>query len=210
MDENSISLEKNAPFSFRFIPTGSFEKNRKNADSYVSTIDHTVINVYGKELPLMFRLFPYVFWGGDPRDLRAPGVQFYTRVLTNNLDTVPQMIPVNNLDESEESILHRIQDGDSFLPPYIKDAAMGNQITRGLVDTNRTFPKQSRNAFLQHIAMAVNQKYGDISDHLQRLQKQGVQLIPGPPAEYYRLSEIDLAQRVSLPTLFLLEGYDAF
>jgi hypothetical protein len=29
------------------------------------------------------------------------------------------MIPVNNLDESEEELLIRIQKGDSFVPPYI-------------------------------------------------------------------------------------------
>lgn len=58
------------------------------------------------------------------------------------------MIPVNNLDETEEVILERIQDNDTFLPPYIRDAAYMNQITRGMVDSNRTVPKASKNAFL--------------------------------------------------------------
>lgn len=87
---------------------------------------------------------------------------------------------------------------------------MGNQITRGLYDTNRTLPVNSKNGFLQHIAMAVNQKFGDISDHLRRMLNDGIQLIPGPPEGYYKLSEIDLAQRVVLPSLFKLEGIDAF
>jgi len=74
----------------------------------ISTIDHTVINCYESGLNNVFNLFPDTFWGGDPRDLRAPGVQFWTRVLTNNLSTIPQMIPVNNLDASEEEMLKRI------------------------------------------------------------------------------------------------------
>ena len=68
----------------------------------------------------------------------------------------------------------------------------------------------SYNAFLQHIAMAVNQKYGDISVHLERLKNHGLTLIPPPPMEYYRLSEVDLSQRLVLPTLFRLEKYDVF
>jgi len=87
---------------------------------------------------------------------------------------------------------------------------MNNQISRGLYDTNRTQPTNSNNAFLQHIAMAVNQKYGDISEHLLRLKKYGLQLIPPPPAEYYRLSEIDLSQRLVLPSLLRMMKYDAF
>lgn len=96
------------------------------------------------------------------------------------------------------------------MPPYIQKAVMNNQISRGLYDTNRQRPEASYNAFLQHIAMAVNQKYGDISVHLERLKNHGLTLIPPPPMEYYRLSEVDLSQRLVLPTLFRLEKYDVF
>lgn len=106
--EHSVRIEPDAPFNFVFIKKGELDVVPSNPDSLVSTIDHTVINCYGQSLPLLFNLLPEVFWGGDPRDLRAPGVQFWTRVLTNNLKTVPQMVPVNNLDETEEAILHRI------------------------------------------------------------------------------------------------------
>jgi len=37
-----------------------------------------------------------------------------------------------------------------------------------------------------------------------------MKLIPAPPKVYYEFSEIDISQRVILPTLFKLEGYDAF
>lgn len=74
-----------------------------------------------------------------------------------------------------------MQDGDSYLPPYIKDAAFGNQITRGLYDTNRTLPKMSKDGFLQHIAMSVNTNFGDISYHLENLKKNKVRLIQPRP-----------------------------
>lgn len=78
------------------------------------------------------------------------------------------------------------------------------------MDTNRTEPTASKDAFLQHIAMHVNTKYGDISEHLQRLKDKGMRLIPGPPKEYFELSEVDLSQRVLLPIFFKLVGVDAF
>jgi len=103
------------------------------------------------------------------------------------------MVPINNLDETEEIILERMQNNDTFLPPYIKEAAYRNQITRGMYDSNRTVPKASKNAFLQHIAMAVNTEIGEVREHLTRLNLEGIKLIPSPPHEYYKLSEIDLA-----------------
>lgn len=206
-DDQSVCIEQDSPFNFRFIEK---REEQKNEEALVSTIDHTVINCYKDGLDSLFTLFPHTFWGGDPRDLRAPGVQFYTRVLTNDKTKIHQMVPVNNLDESEEELLKRIQKGDTFVPPYIQTAVMNNQISRGLFDTNRTKPTNSYNAFLQHIAMAVNQKYGDISEHLLRLKKHGLQLIPPPPEEYYRLSEIDLSQRLVLPSLLRMMRYDAF
>lgn len=61
-------------------------------------------------------------------------------MLTSKVEDVQVLVPVNNLDATEEEILDRIQDKDTYLPPYIEAAAMGNQITRGLYDTNRTLP----------------------------------------------------------------------
>lgn len=208
-EPNCITLNKNAPLNFRLIKKGSFEM-KPNPEAQVSTIDHTVINVYRNQLDKMYAMFPEEFWGGDPRDLRAHGVQFDTRVLSSRLDEIHQLIPVNNLDATEEEILHRFQDGDTYLPPYIRDAAIGNQITRGLMDTNRTTPKASKDGFLQHIAMAVNTKYGDISSHLENFRQKGMHQIPPPPDKYYELSEIDLSQRLLIPTLFKLVGVDAF
>ncbi len=210
LDSTTVSIEAKSPFGFKFVPMDHLSHVEKNEKALVSTIDHTVINCYKSGLDTLFTLFPDVFWGGDPRDLRAPGVQFYTRVLTNDISKIPQMIPVNNLDESEEELLKRIQAQDSFVPPYIQTAVMNNQISRGLYDTNRQRPVASYNGFLQHIAMAVNQKYGDISVHLERLKNHGLNLIPPPPMEYYKLSEVDLSQRLVLPTLFRLEHYDVF
>lgn len=58
--------------------------------------------------------------------------------------------------------------------------------------------------------MSVNTKFGDISYHLQNFKSKGVRLIPGPPALYYELSEIDLSQRALLPKLFELAGVTAW
>lgn len=43
-----------------------------------------------------------------------------------------------------------------------------------MFDTNKTEPKHSKDAFLQHIAMAVNTKFGDISFHLNNLREKGL------------------------------------
>jgi hypothetical protein len=58
--------------------------------------------------------------------------------------------------------------------------------------------------------MAVNTEIGEVRDHLLKLNLDGIKLIPKAPHEYYRLSEIDLSQRVVLPTLFLMHNIDAF
>lgn len=58
--------------------------------------------------------------------------------------------------------------------------------------------------------MAVNTEIGEVRDHLNRLNLEGIKLIPSPPHEYYVLSEIDLAERVVLPTLFHMHKLDAF
>lgn len=44
-DKNCVVLNANAPLNFRFIKRGSFEI-RPNKDALVTSIDHTVINVY--------------------------------------------------------------------------------------------------------------------------------------------------------------------
>lgn len=137
LDSTTVSIEAKSPFGFKFVPMDYLSHVSKNEEALVSTIDHTVINCYKSGLDTLFTLFPDTFWGGDPRDLRAPGVQFYTRVLTNDIAKIPQMIPVNNLDESEEQLLKRVQAQDSFVPPYLQAAVMNNQISRGLYDTNR-------------------------------------------------------------------------
>jgi hypothetical protein len=109
LDDTTVSIEAKSPFGFKFIPMDHLSHVSPNPEALVSTIDHTVINCYKSGLDTLFTLFPHTFWGGDPRDLRAPGVQFYTRVLTNDISKIPQMIPVNNLDECEEGLLKRIQ-----------------------------------------------------------------------------------------------------
>lgn len=103
-----MAIEAKSPFGFKFVDMEHLKGVEANEKALVSTIDHTVINCYKSGLPTLFTLFPDTFWGGDPRDLRAPGVQFYTRVLTNDISKIPQMVPVNNLDESEEELLKRI------------------------------------------------------------------------------------------------------
>lgn len=69
---------------------------------------------------------------------------------------------------------------------------MGNQITKGLFDTNDTKPKASKDPFLQHIAMHINTEFGDLKEHLGYLKNAGLHLIPPAPDLYYELSEIDL------------------
>lgn len=44
--ELSVALNENAPLNFRFITRGSAAN--PNPEAYVSTIDHTVINVFRK------------------------------------------------------------------------------------------------------------------------------------------------------------------
>ena len=58
--------------------------------------------------------------------------------------------------------------------------------------------------------MAINSKFGDFCDHMDFFKNNGIALIPASPKEYYILSEIDLAQRLLLPTLFKLVGVEAF
>lgn len=63
MDNHSIALDSNAPFSLKFVDSGLYNPNKKHETSYVSTIDHTVINLYRDSLHLMFKLLPDIFWG---------------------------------------------------------------------------------------------------------------------------------------------------
>lgn len=58
--------------------------------------------------------------------------------------------------------------------------------------------------------MAVNSKYGDFLDHMNFFREKKIALIPPPHKEYYNLTEIDLAQRILLPSLFKMVGIEAF
>ncbi len=47
-------MEEKGPLNFTFIKTGSLNKKyTPNDKARVATIDHTVINVYGKELNII-------------------------------------------------------------------------------------------------------------------------------------------------------------
>ena len=42
-----MSLEEKGPLNFRFIPNNALSNVKPNEKARVSTIDHTVVNVYG-------------------------------------------------------------------------------------------------------------------------------------------------------------------
>lgn len=48
-DKNCVVLNPNAPLNFRFINRGEFVA-KPNKDSLVTSIDHTVINVYREQV----------------------------------------------------------------------------------------------------------------------------------------------------------------
>lgn len=103
-NDTTIKFDPDAPLEFKFHKAGS-KRMIANKEAKVSTIDHTVINGYKRHLSQITTMFSNEFWGGDARDLRANGVQFYTRVLTSDLESTPQLVPFNNLYELEEALL---------------------------------------------------------------------------------------------------------
>ena len=215
----SVRFHQHAPLELHFGQT----TGPGNPSALVDSVDHMVFSVneleknsHGKSsLDLWQILFNQHFWGNNQSKtfseaIEAEGVGMQTQVNHNSGEQPTVVFPeVHSIDVEQLTVKKLLN--DEYVPAYIKQAVLTNQVSRGMHSFNDLLFNGSSNeimGFVQHIAMKVAQ---DLPTTLEGLAAEGAPLTPRPDDQYYTSSSKKLIQRPLFPMLLKsLTGVDVF